>query len=172
MNAYYAICKVYKKGLLSTHYLGNVHYFWLPCSKTKAICFTTAGHLSKQTSGRVEIWRGLFTMDVDKLGSAAESYLMSKDYKVIETLPCKVVEIDHDRFKVVFPKKGKYYKSDLEINYSEALSLIYGGHLYSVRGEISLQKDEVDDKVISGKAAKIVTDGIKKSAFSWIHNLD
>lgn len=141
---YYCIFKLYK-GVLKKKQKGNVHIFVTPAPNDKLFVFVLVGYSNKLNNWVVSLqWKhkiGLIDTVIDTLKGHYEDKI-----EIVDSLDSKI-DGDEMKFSVNFKESGSNIKDEITFSmlteYSDEKSI-----LYSMSGNIDLEKIKIDDKQI------------------------
>ena len=141
---YYCIFKLYK-GVLKKKQKGNVHIFITPAPNNKLFVFTLIGYSNKLSTWIVSLqWKHQLSL-INKVIETLKGHYEDK-IEIIDELDAKV-NGDEMEFTLNFSNEGTNIRDDITFSlltdYSDDDSI-----LYSLTGDIDLEKVEVDDKQI------------------------
>jgi len=107
MDFYYCVLKAYK-GLFKKKHIGNSHFFASPISKGEFLVLGLIGEFVKLENllACVLIARGPLEHLEEAVDSQKEFF--KGRFEVVEKLPCVAKDLGQGKYKVSFPRKGKF----------------------------------------------------------------
>lgn len=147
MDVKYCIFQVYKHGIFgSVKFLGNAQIYWIPTPNNKVYCFDFFGTYKAPFGGTKYILRHLITVDFIHVDKALSSIVDSNNgkYIVMEEIPAKVEADPTNENKILIKLNhfGKYFKSNIVMEYSREFSSYYRQNLYVVDANFVMESEE------------------------------
>ena len=112
----YGIFKTYK-GIFKKKHIGNTQLLFFS-TDTKFIILSLLGKLKDGKHAAQMILRG----SVDQFTPILDFYKSQKNFMLLETLSCKSIETENGSYIITLPKKEKYIRSNLKIDFQQEYS--------------------------------------------------